>query len=137
MTQNFTAKHTTDQEGRPAGGHTTIDVNNTHGVVLQWQDGPLRVSAGKDIGGAPLYDDLQPNGLFVETLIAVAADRIRYYQRSEFACRENAMAITKLEEAVMWLNERTKRRTAAGIEGTHGKDPKHEHQSAKPAAVGS
>jgi len=32
---------------------------------------------------------------------------------------ENAIAITKLEEALLWLNSRTKRREQAEVEGTH------------------
>jgi hypothetical protein len=36
-----------------------------------------------------------------------------------FRCRENSMAITKLEEALMWLNRRTENRINRGIEGTH------------------
>lgn len=33
-------------------------------------------------------------------------------------CRENSLAITKLEEALHWLEARTKNRKAAGVEGT-------------------
>jgi hypothetical protein len=34
-------------------------------------------------------------------------------------CSENALAITKLEEATHWLKARTNRREAQGTEGTH------------------
>ncbi len=36
-------------------------------------------------------------------------------------CRENALAITKLEEALLWLNRRTQNRVAKGVEGTEAK----------------
>jgi hypothetical protein len=35
------------------------------------------------------------------------------------SCRENSIAITKLDEAILWLNARTNRREAEGVEGTH------------------
>ena len=37
---------------------------------------------------------------------------------NKFPCRENAMAITKLDEALMWLEARTKNRITRGVEGT-------------------
>jgi hypothetical protein len=45
--------------------------------------------------------------------------RIEYYQSTQFKCRENAIAITKIEEALHWLDSRTRRRVDAAVEGTH------------------
>ncbi|UPI13470.1 Tad1 [Bacillus phage SBSphiJ7] len=61
------------------------------------------------------------NGVMNEDLIAMVITRLQYFQNSEFNCRENAMAITKLEEALMWLNKRTAEREQRGVEGTHEK----------------
>lgn len=106
MLDKFEAVNENDSEGRPAGGW----VEGT-GLSIKWQNGPL---------GAP--DDpnrKEPNGAFVETVIAAALQRIEYYNETEFRCRENSLAITKLEEALHWLNARTNRRVQAGVEGTH------------------
>jgi len=46
-------------------------------------------------------------------------DRLQSFQSSEYHCRENALAITKLEEALFWLRARTDGREARGVEGTH------------------
>jgi len=54
-------------------------------------------------------------------LIAVVIDRLQGFQGGKFACRENALALTKLEEAVHWLHHRTAQRLARGVEGTHEK----------------
>lgn len=59
------------------------------------------------------------NGVTHEVLIAVLCDRLRAFQRGPFACRENALALTKLEEAQHWLQHRTKARMARGVEGTN------------------
>jgi hypothetical protein len=61
------------------------------------------------------------NGVCNEDLIAMVITRLEHFQKSEFACRENALAITKLEEALLWLRKRTMGREQRGVEGTHTK----------------
>jgi hypothetical protein len=56
------------------------------------------------------------DGTTNEEVLAVLIDRIRYLQ-NRFPCRENALAITKLEEALMWLEIRTSDRKSRGVEG--------------------
>ncbi len=107
MRQAINAMHNCDGNGNPAGGATT-----GVGISIDWQNGPL----GRD------GDRLAPNGAFVEGVIAAAIDRMRFYQKAsggKFACRENALALTKLEEALMWLDERTRAREERQVEGTH------------------
>jgi hypothetical protein len=104
MLQEFEAVNNNDEEGKPAGGFVL-----GKGLQITWQDGPL--GRGKD--------RKDPNGAFVETVIAAALQRIQYYQKAGFSCRENALAITKLEEALFWLKARTAAREEAGVEGTH------------------
>ena len=59
------------------------------------------------------------NGCCNEDLIVMCIRRLEGFQSSEFKCRENAMAITKLEEALLWLRKRTMGRENRGVEGTH------------------
>lgn len=59
------------------------------------------------------------NGVCNEDLLNIVIDRLEHFQNSEFSCRENAMAITKLEEALLWLRKRTMAREQRGVEGTH------------------
>jgi len=59
------------------------------------------------------------NGVMNEDLIAMVVDRLESFQNSPFKCRENALAITKLEEALHWLRHRTTKREKRGVEGTH------------------
>jgi len=39
------------------------------------------------------------------------------YLNNKFPCKENAITITKLEEALMWQNKRTEDRLLRGVEG--------------------
>lgn len=103
MRQRITEDHFT-HAGAPAGGRT-----EGVGISIDWQDGPLGRAAER----------LEPNGAFVEGVIQAAAGRLRYYQQSKFACRENALALTKLEEALHWCQHRTEARESQGVEGTH------------------
>lgn len=77
-------------------------VGDTH---IQFQNGPI-AEAGI-------------NGLTNEALLVVLIDRMRGFQSGKFACRENAVALTNLEQALMWLQKRTRERLLRGVEGTH------------------
>ena len=55
-------------------------------------------------------------GCQVTDLIEVAKHIIEYFNK-KFPCRENAMTITKLDEALMWQEKRTKDRLKRGVEG--------------------
>lgn len=102
-----TVENLLDPNGNPSGGYV-----EGCGLSIEWQNGPLGRGAERQ----------EPNGAFVETVISAAKQRIEFYQTAnngKFACRENAIAITKLEEALLWLNKRTMDREARQVEGTH------------------
>jgi hypothetical protein len=104
LLQNFDAENTFIENHTPAGGF----VSGT-GLDIRWQNGPLGTGE----------DRIEPNGAFVETVIAAAKQRIEAYQDSPFACEENAKAIDSLEVALEWLAYRSAKREARGVEGTH------------------
>ena len=100
-----------DEPGNGGANHVydiTPTVGNAKGLRIEFQNGPL---AG----------DTPPNGVTHEALLAIVIDRLQAFQKGPFACRENAIALTKLEEAVHWLKHRTEARLARGVEGTHEK----------------
>lgn len=104
MRSHIESEHWNDANGNPAGGNTFGP-----GFAIGWQHGPLGRGAGRRA----------QNGAFVEDVIAAAADRIRYYQSSRFACDRNANALAHLEAALAELEARTESREARGVEGTH------------------
>lgn len=59
------------------------------------------------------------NGLTHEALLAIVADRLRSFQDGPFKCKANACALTHIEEAQHWLQQRTIERMRRGVEGTH------------------
>lgn len=58
------------------------------------------------------------NGVTHEVLLEIIMDRLRSFQAGPYACRENAIALTKIEEAQMWLHSRTLKRMQRGVEGS-------------------
>lgn len=61
------------------------------------------------------------NGISNEALLAIVEDRLLGFQAGEYSCRENEIALTKLQEAMMWLQKRTRDRISRGVEGTSKK----------------
>jgi len=57
------------------------------------------------------------NGISNEALLAIVEDRLVGFQSGQFSCRENAVALTKIQEAMMWLQKRTVDRVKRGVEG--------------------
>ncbi len=70
-------------------------------------------------------DGTRTDGVTNEEVLKVLIHRISYLNNSagfppgKFHCKENFMAITKLEEALMWLEKRTADRLTRKVEGTH------------------
>lgn len=56
------------------------------------------------------------DGTTNEEVLEMMIDRMKYLQ-AKFPCKENACCITHLEEALMWLEKRTKDRVKRGVEG--------------------
>lgn len=94
----------TDELG-PGGAHHAYEITGGAAVptFLRFQNGAIK-EAGV-------------NGITHEALIAVIIDRLEAFQAGPYRCRENALAITKLEEAAQWLGHRTAMRERRGVEG--------------------
>lgn len=60
-------------------------------------------------------------GLFSETLIQVVKQYLESVNVGELASRDTAMAITKLDEALLWIGKRASDRELRGVQGTYKK----------------
>jgi hypothetical protein len=74
-------------------------------TIIDFQEGPIKEKG--------------VNGVANEDLLVMVLTRLEGFQNSEFRCRENALAITAIEEALLWLRKRTLGREKRGVEGTH------------------
>ena len=101
----FNANHEYIVVAAPAEGEE-IGLDNPYAKV-NFQKGPIKENG--------------VNGCHNEDLIAIVIDRLQCLNQGDFACRENSIAITKLEEALLWLNKRTQDRIARNVDGTSQK----------------
>jgi len=114
-TKNFTRVEVEEKIGKDGTHHdyyispAVTDNNTISGEFgyVHFQNEPI-----KEVG---------VNGCHHEDLLAIVIHRLQSYQAGKFKCRENAMVITKLEEAMHWLKHRTKARQNRGVEGTSQK----------------
>lgn len=106
LTEKYTELHCEDKMLYGAPHH--FHVRDKEGNVLQhidFQCGPI------------LEKGL--NGVMNEDVLVMVLSRLQHFQQTDFSCKENAMAITKIEEALLWLRKRTMGRENRGVEGTH------------------
>jgi len=86
---------------QPKGNHVEInDLGNA--ITFKIQNGPIKENG--------------VNGCQVDTIVATAKKMIEGLNE-KFPCRENSMAITKLDESLMWLRERKRDRQSRNVEG--------------------
>jgi len=75
----------------------------------EWNPASVEHASVVFMGGGPGGG----RGCTNEDLLLILIDRLRGFQGGEFPCRENAIALTNLEQALMWL-ERRERRVSRG-----------------------
>ena len=111
-TQNYTQVFAIDESGPGGANHQYVVMpakNDPHieFASVTFQNGPIKESG--------------INGCHNEDLLAIVIDRLQSFQSGEFSCRENALALTKVQEAMFWLRHRTEGRESRGVEGTSQK----------------
>lgn len=98
----------TDEPGQGGANHEyCCSLPDGHVTNISFQNGPISVY-GNGV-----------NGLTHEVLLAIVADRLRSFQAGPYSCKANACALTHIEEAQHWLQQRTLERMRRGVEGTH------------------
>jgi hypothetical protein len=107
-----TSDFSVDRGGNPTGGTTTMTApgfykGNQDGpaILITWQNGIV----GED----------GQTGAFVEDVIEAVLQRLRFFQTSKFRCRENAVAITHIEDGLNMLDARTRKRELENVENTY------------------
>lgn len=66
----------------------------------------------------PRTDDNSRGGVIDTDLLEIVRHRLQCFQQGEFATRENAIALTHIEEALLWMNKRVDDRIERNVLGT-------------------
>lgn len=103
---NDALKIVVSDEPGAGGAHHEYEIGHNGALMckVDFQNGPIAESG--------------INGITHEALLAIVADRLRSFQAGPYRCKENACALTHIEEAMLWLHKRTWDRMQRGVEGT-------------------
>lgn len=88
--------------------YTSGGQGDYHVGFLQFQVGPLDKESSTE-------------GLTSAAVIAALIDHHQGFQTGPLASRENALVVTKLQEALFWVRERADERKRRGVLGTMSK----------------
>jgi len=86
---------------QPSNNHIEIN-DKCNAITFKIQDGPIKENG---INGCQVDEVIETAKIIIEGL------------NKQFPCRENAMVITKLDEALMWSEKRKRDRVKRGVEG--------------------
>lgn len=111
--ENLNRVYAIDDKG-PGGAHHEYEVCQDGGdkerllLTIQMQRGPRK-------------DPESQHGVLDTDLLEIVRHRLQCFQAGEFASRENAIALTHIEEALMWMNRRVEDRIERNVLGTYNK----------------
>ena len=107
----FTEVWCLDEPGQGGACHHYVVVNKQNHEILSiitFQNGPIQ-----EVGGV--------NGGFQEDLLAIVHDRLDHFAKGDYATRENALAKTDVEAALLRLHQRTLDRERRAVINTNQK----------------
>lgn len=116
--ENLNEVRVLDEKGNEGGHHHygiymngVHDVSNTRSSCLgmiQFQNGARK-----------LPDSI--HGILDTDLLEIVRHRLQCFQQGDLATRENAIALTHIEEALLWMNKRVEDRIERNVLGTYNK----------------
>jgi len=111
--ENLNEVFVVDKKGNGGANHKYLIVSDKNCQVpietyIQFQNG-----ARKESGSI--------HGVIDSDLIEIVKHRLEAFQAGPFSSRENAIVLTHLEEALMWMNRRVEDRIERNVLGTNQK----------------
>ena len=107
----------------PGGAHHLYQVCKHNTGRISEEDGTFRtrpenmvLTVQMQYGGRNAAGSI--SGAVDADLLEIVRDRLRDFQAGPYSCRENACALTHIEEALMWLNRRVEDRITRGVQET-------------------
>lgn len=97
-----------DEKGVGGANHEYVVVCGGTPVEISFQHGPRKA-----------LDSI--SGVLDTDLLEIVRDRLQGFQQGEFRTRENSIALTHIEEALLWMNKRVEDRIERGVLGTNQK----------------
>lgn len=112
--------YSVDEEGPGGAHHRYVICEHGHTV---WTNGNNSeyVVADIQLQCGPRKEDNSIHGVIDTDLLEIVRDRLKSFQAGPFSSRENACALTHIEEALMWMNRRVEDRIERNVLGKNKK----------------
>lgn len=104
-----------DEKG-PGGAYHRYSIVNK-----EVEDGGHKEYALIEFQKGPRKDPEAQHGVLDTDLLEIVRHRLSSFQQGPFSTRENAIALTHIEEALLWMNKRVEDRIERGVLGTYNK----------------
>ena len=110
--ENLNNVYVTDEKGNGGANHEYLirdyaDDKKVYTVIMMQN------------GARKLEDSI--HGVLDTDLLEIVRHRLQCFQKGDFATRDNAVALTHIEEALMWMNRRVEDRIERNVLGTMNK----------------
>ena len=110
--ENLNEVHVMDEKGNGGAYHnyliTPISETFTTPAQIQFQNGARLMAESI-------------HGVLDTDLLEIVRHRLQCFQQGDFATIENAIALTHIEEALLWMNKRVEDRIERNVLGTMDK----------------
>lgn len=111
--ENLNYVYAVDEKGNGGANHRYLITDFLEGsaiteTVIQMQNGARK-----------LPDSI--HGVLDTDLLEIVRHRLQCFQQGLFSTRDNAVALTHIEEALMWMNRRVEDRIERNVLGTNNK----------------
>ena len=108
--ENLSEVYVMDEKGNGGANHQYLIIGAgcdlLSGFALEFQNGPRK-------------DPKSTNGIVDQDLLEIVRHRLQGFQSGELSTRETAIALTHVEEALLWLNKRIEDRIERNVLGTN------------------
>lgn len=102
-----------DEQGPGGANHEYLIVSDSD--LMQPKEQKIMFQNG------PRKSENSVHGVLDNDLLEIVRDRLKAFQAGPFSSRENACALTHIEEALMWMNRRVEDRIERDVLGTYKK----------------
>lgn len=123
--ENLNEVFAVDEQG-PGGANHLYVVYKAGSATLEDNDSSLRGNPEDllltiQMQCGPRKEEGSLHGVIDTDLLEIVRDRLKAFQEGPFSSRENACALTHIEEALMWMNRRVEDRIERNVLGKNQK----------------
>ena len=94
---------------------------NAHHRYIICKEGETHIVGEIQFQHGPRFDEDSKHGVSTADLLEICRNQLKSFQEGDMKTRETAIALTHIEEALLWLNKRAEDRIERNVLGTMNK----------------